>query len=68
MHLKRPLNVSETPNNLSPDIMWCPVVLDSQRAGGQVGVLVLQFSVQSEASFLSVVGQKRSEREHFAES
>ena len=41
--------------------------MDSQCAGGQVGVLVLQFPVQSEASFLSVVGQKRSESENFAE-
>lgn len=44
------------------------VLLDSQCAGGQVGVLVLQFSIQSEASFLSVVGQKWSESENFAES
>lgn len=43
-------------------------VLDSQCAGGQVRVLVLQFPVQSEASLLSVVGQKWSESEHFAES
>lgn len=43
-------------------------MLDSQRAGGQVCVLVLQLSIQSEASFLSVVGQKRSESENFTES
>lgn len=40
---------------------------DSQRAGGQVGVLVLQFSVQSQTSFLSVVGQKRRDGEDFTE-
>lgn len=44
------------------------VLVDSQCAGGQVCVLVFQFSVQSEAAFLSVVGQKRSQRENFAES
>lgn len=40
---------------------------DSQRTGRQVGVLVLQFSIQSETSFLTVVGEERREREHFAE-
>lgn len=29
---------------------------------------MLQFSVQSETSFLAIVGQKRSEGENFAES
>lgn len=40
---------------------------DSQRAGGQVGVLVLQLPVQRQATFLTVAGQKRRERENFAE-
>lgn len=40
---------------------------DSQRAGRQVGVLVLQFSIQSKTSFLTVVGKKRRECENFAE-
>lgn len=43
------------------------VVMDSQCTGGQVGVLMFQLSVQSQASFLSVVGQKRGEGENFAE-
>ncbi|XP_061734421.1 uncharacterized protein LOC133537430 [Nerophis ophidion] len=42
--------------------------VDSQRAGGQVGVFVLQLAVQSEASLLPVVGQKWREGEDFAES
>lgn len=40
---------------------------DSQRAGGQVGVLVLQLPVQRQATFLPVAGQKWRERENFAE-
>lgn len=40
---------------------------DSQRTGGQVGVLVLQFSIQGEASLLPVVGQEGSEGEDLAE-
>lgn len=39
----------------------------SQRAGRQVGVFVLEFSVQGETSLVSVVGQKRCDGEHFAE-
>lgn len=40
---------------------------DSQSAGGQVGVFVLQFSVQGEAALFPVVGQEWSEGENFAE-
>lgn len=42
-------------------------VLHPQCAGGQVGVLVLEFSIQSETSLVSVVGQERCDGEDFAE-
>lgn len=52
---------------MSHVVCACSTCKDSQRAGGQVGVFVLQLSVQRQTSFLSVVGQKRSERKNFTE-
>lgn len=43
------------------------VVQDLQRAGCQVGVLMLQLAIQRQATLLPVVGQERRQCEHLAE-